>query len=69
MSNEQQQEPQRDDEPEQDRDSQNTAIEGHGVGGIGFKIPVRRDDMRVIVWALAVAIVVLASFFGYSLVK
>jgi hypothetical protein len=67
VSNDKQQEPQQDDESK--RSSEDTAIEGHGPGGVNFKIPVRRDDMRVIVWALAAAIVVLASFFGYSLVK
>jgi len=63
VSNEQQ-EPQQEHEHEDDN-----AIRGHGPGGVNFQIPIRRDDMRFIVYALAIAIVVLAVFFGWSLVK
>ena len=50
-------------------DDDETAIKGKGIGGVELEVPVRRSDMRWIVYSIALSLLILSFFFGWSLVK
>lgn len=55
--------------PSPDDANDDTEIRGKGLGGISFRLPVRRGDVRWIVYALALSTLILAICFGISLLK